>query len=330
MTRVTINEWESFLTDQENVHILQTAQWAELKQRFGWSAHHFVHETSGAQLLLRRLPLGFHIAYIPMGPIGQPNAALINEIRLFCKQKHCIFLKIEVDIWQDEFDESPLANQLTGWISAKSVQPPNTIVLDLSEDEDSWLAGMKQKTRYNIRLAKKKEIQVQESESVETFHDLMIETGQRDEFGVHSKAYYQAAFDLFHPKEKCKLFIASYDEIPLAGIMIFISGKRSWYFYGASNNKERNRMPTYLLQWVAMQYCAARGCTSYDLWGIPDADEKTLEDNFMDRQDGLWSVYRFKRGFGGQIRRLAGAWDEVYIKPIYWLYRWWSERNALD
>ena len=328
MSEITSKEWQTFLDKQENVHILQTAQWGELKSCFGWEAHTFVNQKFGAQVLLRKLPLGFHIGYIPMGPVGEPNQELLAEIHSFCKQKKCIFLKIEPDIWEEDYPTSTIQPILVDLARSKSIQPPNTIILDLDGEPEVWLSRMKQKTRYNVRLAAKKEVVIEESDSIDTFYDLMIETGERDAFGVHSKEYYKAAFNLFKSSGACKLFIASFDGTPLAGIMVFISGNRAWYFYGASNNIERNRMPTYLIQYEAMKYCANRGCTSYDLWGIPDADAETLENEFMNRNDGLWSVYRFKRGFGGEIKHMAGAWDKVYIKPLYTLYQWWSNRNA--
>jgi lipid II:glycine glycyltransferase (peptidoglycan interpeptide bridge formation enzyme) len=92
--------------------------------------------------------------------------------------------------------------------------------------------------------------------------------------------------------------------------------------YGASSDVERNRMPTYLLQWAAMRWARDRGCTSYDLWGLPDEDEDVLEANFTERSDGLWGVYRFKRGFGGQVMRAAAAWEKVYQPLLYQLYVW--------
>jgi peptidoglycan pentaglycine glycine transferase (the first glycine) len=327
MARVTLDTWNQFLETREDVHILQTGTWGKLKEKFGWLPYCFICGNSGAQILLKKLPLGFHIAYLPFGPLGSPSDSLLDEIRVFCKRQRCIFLKVEPDVWQDSSNSTEMLDLFIQFSPSKSIQPPNTIVIDLKGTEEEWLTRMKQKTRYNIRLAEKKGVVIQESESVDTFYELMLETGERDEFGVHDKHYYQLAFDLFHPAGQCKLFIATYEEIPLAGIMVFISGPRAWYFYGASNAKERNLMPTYLLQWKAMQYCAKRGCETYDLWGIPDVDEDTLEANFMQRNDGLWSVYRFKRGFGGRIKRLAGAWDDVYIKPLYLLYRWWISRH---
>ncbi len=106
--------------------------------------------------------------------------------------------------------------------------------------------------------------------------------------------------------------------------MAFANGKRAWYFYGASANEHRERMPTYLLQWEAMRWARSLGCTLYDMWGVPDEDEETLEANFTTRSAGLWGVYRFKRGFGGRLTRAASPWDRVYNPFLYGFYRWWT------
>ena len=154
---------------------------------------------------------------------------------------------------------------------------------------------------------------------------MMEVTGERDEFGVHTGEYYRRAYQLFHhqddQKNMCELLIASYQGTPLAGLMAFATGQRAWYLYGASNNKERNRMPTYLIQSAAIQWARQRGCTEYDLWGVPDYDEDTLEAQFSERSDGLWGVYRFKRGFGGELKRSAGAYDKVYRPLLYKAYQ---------
>jgi lipid II:glycine glycyltransferase (peptidoglycan interpeptide bridge formation enzyme) len=163
---------------------------------------------------------------------------------------------------------------------------------------------------------------IRQTSDVETFHKFMEITAERDTFGVHSLAYYQQAFDLFAPRGQCALLMAEFEEQPLAGLMVFARGTRAWYFYGASSNDQRHLMPTYLLQWKAMQWAQAQGCREYDLWGIPDEDQETLETNFLERSDGLWGVYRFKRGFGGDLRRALPAWDRVYSPLLYKLYLW--------
>jgi lipid II:glycine glycyltransferase (peptidoglycan interpeptide bridge formation enzyme) len=80
-------------------------------------------------------------------------------------------------------------------------------------------------------------------------------------------------------------------------------------------------MPTYLIQWAAIRWAKQQGCTRYDLWGIPDAEPETLETEFKNRNDGLWGVYRFKRGFGGKHVQTIGAFDHVYNPLLYKLYK---------
>ena len=135
------------------------------------------------------------------------------------------------------------------------------------------------------------------------------------------------AYDLFHPHGMCELLIAEYQGTPLAGLMVFNRGLHAWYLYGASASDHRDRMPTYLLQWEAIRWARDRGCLEYDLWGVPDENEAALEANFTDRDDGLWGVYRFKRGFGGELRRNPGPWDRVYQPLLYKLYSYWAARH---
>ena len=118
------------------------------------------------------------------------------------------------------------------------------------------------------------------------------------------------------------LLVAEFEGRPLAALMVFARGRRAWYVYGASNDEERNRMPTYLLQWEAMKWARAKGAEEYDLWGVPDEDEAKLEADFERRGDGLWGVYRFKRGFGGELKRASQALDRVYNPLLYKLYLW--------
>jgi lipid II:glycine glycyltransferase (peptidoglycan interpeptide bridge formation enzyme) len=229
-----------------------------------------------------------------------------------------VFLKVEPDVWTLSGQEGiPPGFRL----APQQIQPRRTLLVDLDGDEDAILGRMKQKTRYNIRLAQKKGVAVYPTNDLGTFHNLMQVTGQRDAFGVHSLNYYCQAYDLFHPRGECELFIAMLEGEALGGLMVFARGERAWYFYGASSDKRREAMPTYLLQWEAIRWALKRGCTSYDLWGVPDADEQTLEAQFTERADGLWGVYRFKRGFGGQLRRAEGPWDRVYRPAWYALYR---------
>jgi len=319
MPIVSLMEWNQYLQSHPNTHLLQAGEWGELKAGFGWEPVRMISGEAGAQILFRNLPLGFTIGYMPKPLFDKQlfdnNHSFWEELDSVGKRYHAIFLKIEPDTWNEPFRSMGNAR-----VSPHNIQPPRTIVIDLRNSEDEILARMKQKTRYNIRLAEKKGVTVRAWNDIESFHKMMLATGDRDSFGIHSLEYYRRAYELFHPPGMCELLVAEYEGKPLAALMVFGRGRRAWYFYGASTNEERNRMPTYLLQWEAMKWAKTRGCEEYDLWGVPDEDEAILEANFETRHDGLWGVYRFKRGFGGELKRAARAMDRVYNPWLYWAY----------
>ena len=321
MPIVSFSDWKQFLSTTPNAHLLQTGEWGELKSAFGWRAVRIVNGEFGVQMLFRRLPLGFTVGYIPKAPIPAEQSALRpelwREIDATSKQHRAIFLKLEPDLWDDQRWESfnPKSQ-----MSPHNIQPPRTIVVNLKGTEEELLARMKQKTRYNIRLAEKKGVTVHSWKDLEAFHKMMLLTGGRDGFGIHSREYYERAYELLHPNQMGELLVAEYEGKPLAALFVGRNGNRAYYLYGASTDEERNRMPTYLLQWQAMKWAKACGCEEYDLWGVPDEDEATLEADFEKRQDGLWGVYRFKRGFGGELKRAVQAMDRIYNPFLYWAY----------
>jgi lipid II:glycine glycyltransferase (peptidoglycan interpeptide bridge formation enzyme) len=327
MEELTSQEWEAFINQHPEAHLLQTPTWGELKSHFGWQPHYFRQGECGAMVLFRPLPLGFSVAYIPRGPLGENWSSFWPEIDDVCRKERAVFLRVEPDIWQPEPDDF-IDKHLSGFTETdQSIQPPRTILINIEGSEDQIMDAMKSKTRYNIRLAERKHVEVVFSDDADAFHQMMLTTGERDEFGIHSLAYYRKAYELFAPKGKCALLIARFNGEPLAGLMAFAQGNTAWYFYGASTNQERNRMPTYLLQWEAMRWAKQKGCKTYDLWGVPDFSETALENTFLERSDGLWGVYRFKRGFGGEVRRTIGTFDRIYQPALYRLYQLWSKRR---
>ena len=329
---VSAAEWDNFVSSQPQPHVLQTSAWGELKSSFGWEVERVVLRdgpdiVAGAQLLVRRLPFGLRMAYVPKGPLvdWQDDALcrdMFDGLHRYCHSHHAFALKIEPDLIDSPTVEGWLLEN--GFVrTPHRIQPRRTILIDLSPSEDEILRRMKSKTRYNIRLSERKGVRVHEGgrDDLSSFARLMAVTGRRDGFKVHRPEYYARAYELFVPSGMARLFIATYEGRPLAGLMAFAFGGRAWYMYGASGDQHRNRMPTYALQWAAICWAKERGCRFYDMWGVPDEDEETLEANFARRSDGLWGVYRFKRGFGGQLVRYIGAFDFVYNMPVYRLYR---------
>jgi lipid II:glycine glycyltransferase (peptidoglycan interpeptide bridge formation enzyme) len=329
-------QWDKVLAAQRG-HLLQSWAWGELKSHFGWTAERVQVAGAAAQILFRRLPLGQTIAYIPKGPVvdwsnSEQCRALFAAIRAVAQKRRAIFLKIEPDVLcqPDNSRANAAACVLSqhGFTCADTIQPQSSILVDIRGDDETILSAMKQKTRYNIRLAERKGVTIRQGNKTDLsiFYDLSRQTAARDGFGIHSRAYYQTAYRLFAP-QRCVLLLAEFAGEPLAGLMAFCFGQMAYYFYGASANAHRNLMATYLIQWAAIQWAKNQGCATYDLWGIPAVNVDALEAEFSNRNDGLWGVYRFKRGFGGQVVKSIGAYDYIYHRPLYRLYRFLKDSS---
>ena len=333
--------WDAFVAAHPQGSILQTTNWARLKNRFGWSSHRVWLKkdgrfVAGAQILYRSAALGIiKIAYIPHGPLvdwsdDEQVEVLFNQIDQSVYQNRAGLLKLEPLLWEREFGKekwSALCQRGGLIITNDTIQPPQTIMIDIRGTEEEILAAMNSKTRYNIRLSARKEVVVREGTiaDISTFNQLLQVTGQRDNFGTHETQYYRDVLQLFAP-DQAVLLIAEYEGQALASAIITALGKTGTYLYGASSNSERNRMPTYAVQWAAICWAKEKGCSQYDLWGIPDVPADQLEAEFMSRKDGLWPVYRAKRGYGGQVQRTVGAADRVYNQRLYRLYKWRRNR----
>jgi peptidoglycan pentaglycine glycine transferase (the first glycine) len=321
--------WNDFVRSRGG-HVLQSTAWAELKSRFGWSAQRIALARAdtfiaGAQLLFRRLPLGLVFAYIPRGPVADPQdratfAALLDALCATARARGAFVLKVELNTQAP----SPVSGLSDGGglgvgIPSHPIQPRTTIHVDLTRDLDTILAQMKPKWRYNIRLAERKGVTVRagSADDIATFYRLLQVTGARDAFAIHSEDYYRAAFDLFTAQDAARLFVAEYGGEPLAAIFVTAFGEEAIYLYGASGNAHREVMPNHALHWHAMQWAKSRGCTRYDLWGIADTAWAEAPEDADQLPHGL---YQFKQGFGGVVVRYAGAYDVVFSRWRYALY----------
>ncbi len=331
--------WDTFLAECPDGHVLQTSRWARLKAEFGWRSQRVILRAiprddapilGGASILFRRLPWGQTLAYVPKGPAvdwTDPTQAraVLTMAREAAHKQRAALLKIE----PEQLDTPALAAQLANLgfrPSSQRVQPLSTIHIDLTGDEEALLARMKPKWRYNIRLAERKGVRVRVGglDDLPAIQELMGATGLRDRFAVHSAAYYALASQLFVSAGLATWLLAEAEGRLLAAIAVFAVGRSAWYMWGASADEGRNLMPNHALQWAAMRWACARGCTIYDLWGIPDevgANPAAYAEPESWGEGGLWGVYRFKQGFGGRVVRYTGAWDLPLSRVGYGLYR---------
>ena len=288
------------------------------------------------QIISNAFAARLSILYAPKGPVlDWTNESLrnrvLNDLQSLAKKQGAIFLKMDPDVvlgtgipngGGDVIDNGGQAVmselERRGWrLSSDQIQFKNTVLIDLHPSEEEILARMKQKTRYNIRLAEKKGVLVRIGtlEDLDMLYKMYAETSVRDRFVIRDNGYYQTVWKTFMSSEEptCEPLIADVDGEPVAGIFVFYFAGRAYYVYGMSRNAHREKMPTYLLQWEAMKRAKAKGCDVYDLWGAPDV---------FDESDSMWGVYRFKEGLGGEVVRTLGAWD--FAPNPFW-YKMYSE-----
>lgn len=338
-----ISEWNQLLLQFPNAHILQTSQWAEAKKQNGWTPLYYregtdPQATEGLALILRRqiafAGLKFSVLYAPKGPVvdwDDPSSAsrILDALQDICRQEKAIFIKIDPDVLlgtgiPGTQDEIPAPRGLAlqrelkqrGWqYSQDQIQFRNSVLLDLRKSEDDLLAAMKQKTRYNIRLAARKGVLVRQGEVTELpmLYKMYAETAVRDGFVIRHQDYYLNTWRGFIEADMAKILIAEVENQPIAALILFHFNGTARYMFGMSTENSRDLMPNYLLQWEAMRLAKQLGCHTYDMWGAPE---------IFDESDSMWGVYRFKEGFNGIVTRTLGAWDYT-TRP--WLYRRYTE-----
>jgi peptidoglycan pentaglycine glycine transferase (the first glycine) len=207
--------------------------------------------------------------------------------------------------------------------SPTELQPLRTIKVPVDRTDDEILAGMKSKTRYNVRLASRRGVTVRQGtlDDIAPFYEALEETSDRDSFGIHGIEYYADMLDVFG--NKSVLLLAEFEGEIAAGAIVLQHGNEAIYMFGASSREYQRHMPTHLLQFEAMRWARDRGCHTYDLWGIPATDTPPDEARGGDLnvRSGLWGVYRFKQGFGGETVSYPGVYERHYYPRLIKLWR---------
>ena len=353
--------WNRIISNLPDPHFLQTYEWGQVKAKYGWTPYYAIWTEDGkwnvesdvnllstfqspvvaAALILKRTAFRrFSIFYAPKGPLMDwtnefLRKRVLDDLQTFAKKQGAIFLKLDpdvvlgrgvpvsvVEVTENSGQAARSDLRRRGWVeSREQIQFKNTAIVDLSASEEEILMRMKQKTRYNVRLAEKKGVTVRVGgvDDLPMLYMMYAETSVRDGFVIRDEEYYMTVWKtcmaggaISNPQSPIAVpLIAEVDSEPAAGLFLFMFAGRAYYVYGMSRNAHREKMPTYLLQWAAMKHARARGCLTYDLWGAPDV---------FDESDSMWGVYRFKEGLGGEVMRTLGAYDFAPSKFWYSMY----------
>lgn len=241
------------------------------------------------------------------------DKSFLAALKEIAKKEKAIFYRLELDVSKTSGVKPPTA----GYIRAfEEMQPENTLILDLKMTEDELLTQMKQKGRYNIRLAEKKGIKINPQASISAFYHLYEETGKRHGISYRGKRYFESLLENLSKNSYINIYSASVKiegkEIVLASAIVVYSQKTAIYLFGASSDKYKNVMAPYLMQWQIIKDAKSKGYTEYDFFGIaPDDDPKHP-----------WQgVTKFKRQFGGKDKAILGSYDYIFNPPIYKLFK---------
>ena len=326
--------YKEFLEKHERCNFQQSPEWAKVKEN--WINEIVLAEDESGKIigavsiLIRKIPIFGNIMYSSRGPTCDIHdisvmKQLTDGIKELAKKYKAIVYKAEPDILSSDEEYRKIVTNLGYKIkdNAKNfreeIQPRYVFRLDIkNKTEDEIFAGFHSKTRYNVRLAIKKGVEVKEGtrEDLKDFHKIMVETGERDGFIIRPLSYFEKMYDEMAPKHM-KLLMAYHDGKPISGVIPIFYGNKTWYLYGASSNEHRNLMPNYLLQWEMIKMAIARKDDVYDFRGV---------SGVVDENHPQYGLYRFKKGFGATFTVFVG---EVYIpfKPFtYSLYKF-SEKT---
>lgn len=327
-------KWDKFVTDNTDpASFLQSFEWGEFnKEILGKKIERWVVIDEGAVRITilgidRSLPFKQKYIYCPRGLVWDKDysdkravaySKILEKVRSDLKDR--IFLRSCPPYKYKDYVAGFLGR--LGFQKPKilthSQEPESTILIDLTKGEEKLLEAMHPKTRYNIRLAEKKNVTIRtmDSESrlnaVDTFYKLSEETAKRNGIKIYDKGYYDKLINYFGDNKKnikLKLYFAEHGGKPLATIMAVYFGETATYLHGASADEGRELMANYLLQWTVMAEAKRDGYKTYDLWG---ANENNT----------AWAgITRFKKGFGGREYHFIGTWDYVMNKKWYNMMR---------
>jgi peptidoglycan pentaglycine glycine transferase (the first glycine) len=317
--------WNRFVEGCPSGNVTQTFEWGELGDALGGDVLRLGAvedgELCGAMVCIAaRAPvLRRPYLYVPRGPVvddpaGPALAALVARAGEEARKRSAFMLKVEPSVADGDERWLEALRALGFRRNRFATHPRRSWVADIRPSEDEILSGMKEKWRYNIRLAGRKGVQVREGTApadVDTFYALYQETAARDGFFIHAKRHYADILRLYGERDAAVLLLAEYEGTAIAGLIAVRCGPVTTYMFGASSNMHRNRMPNHLLQWTAIRWARAHSCTLYDFRAIAES---------LDPSEDLYSLYTYKQGFGGYSVLALETHDLAYNLPVYWAY----------
>lgn len=282
-------------------HVLQSSAWSQFRSKWGTK----VVKVGKVQFSVHKVPfLPWNIGYMPKVSPKDIDWAKISQK---AKEENCIFVKIEPST--DSFTPPQNYDVRRG----ERMFAYATYLIDLKKSEKELLLLMHPKTRYNIGLSKRKEVNIKighTEKMLEEFLALFEETAKRQKMFNHPESYYKTLFSIFQKQDMVEIITAYYEGLPLASIMAFFYKDTMFYPYGGSTHLHKDKMAFYLVLWEAILLGKKRKLTYFDLWNCLTPEQESPSHPW-------YGFHRFKKGFGGEMIRFCGAYDLVLNSNLY-------------
>ncbi len=332
---------ELFINEKERYnsivkHIVQSWEWGDAKEATGKKVFKYgffdnTNMTDGFQLSLHPLPAPlsmWNIGYLPKCTL--PTLEMLHSLQAFGQKNNCVYIKLEPNVFGPTKDpnvqsylkstrEQLLATKDLNIIQGKELFTKYNFLLDITKSDEELLANMHEKTRYNIGLAQRKGVQIQErtdEEGFKIFLKLYFETTKRQGYYGHDESYHRHIWETLRANDMARLLIAYYDNVPTSIWLVTNFHNTMYYQYGGSTTKFRNVMSSNLVAWSAIQLGKRMGLTTLDLWGAMSLNP--------DPTDPWYGFHRFKEGYGPTHIEYLGSYDLITNPPMYQIY------NKLD
>jgi len=317
--------WNAFVEASPHGHVFQTWEWGELQADLQAPPTRIAAARGGRivgalQMLMFETGPDRRFAFVPRGPAADPADvdvvdALVGAAIELAAAAGAFLLRFEPQWPRTPETVARLERHGLG-VAKQRIMPLRTALVDISRTADDVFAGFHSNTRNRIRLAQKQgvEVRVGRPEEMETFLALFDETTTRHGMRKADTDAMRLSAKHFGHRDAMRLYLARHQGVDISGIVVFIGSGWATYLWGASSAADaaRKANPNQLLHWTAMQWGQARGCHTYDLYGIPDYDVEVLEAEYHRQTGGMWNLYKFKRGFGVTVHRHVGTFDCVF------------------
>jgi lipid II:glycine glycyltransferase (peptidoglycan interpeptide bridge formation enzyme) len=323
-----IAQWDQLVgKNPDGGNVLQLKAFAATKARHGWVPQYFMLDKVAVMVLSRRVPQMGEFWYVPKGPgVSGPEGlkAFAERARLLSPQPYAIRIDPEIPLG----DVTPQQLAKLGYLQTRNIQyNTSTVIVDLKPTEEEILAGFKQKTRYNIRLALKKGVTVEavptDQQAIDKMYQLTQTMTQRANVYLRDKSYFADFWRLHADSGHGQMFFATYEGKVLAGAFVTFIGKKALYKDGGSVRDHAEVQAPYALQWGVMRWLKQQGITEYDLHGTPPAAR------IDDPVHPLAGLARFKTGFKKEVTEYIGTYDLPLNVGKFRLWRRVGERLAV-